>query len=73
MFPGLKSPPERLATSCFTGVENYIVATWDSPGLEACLDMNLPCYDARALLPLPLGGGAAGEAVFGSPDFLSIM
>ena len=53
------------------------MAVWDEPSLEACFDLNLPCWDAAALLPgaASTGGasGTADEAEFGGPDFLRIV
>ena len=31
-----------------------MAAAWDERGLEACLDLNLPCFNATGLLPTPL-------------------
>ena len=44
------------------GVRSYIVLTWDDSSLEACIRMNLPCYNSSSLLPFPIGSNH--EAVF---------
>jgi hypothetical protein len=38
----------------FAGVTNYVAATAEPKDHAACLDLNLPCWDASALFPIPL-------------------
>ncbi len=56
----------------WSGVCNYIVAVWDEPSLEACIDMNLPCFDASALTPGNSTIGAEREARLHTSDYVKI-
>jgi hypothetical protein len=56
----------------FSGVCNYIVAVWDEPSLEACIGMNLPCFDASDMTPGNSTIGAAREARLHSSDYVKI-
>jgi hypothetical protein len=49
-------------------VNNYIIGFYDKKGKEACLDMNLPCFDGRPFAPLPLDD-SLDELPFGSLEF----
>jgi Nucleotide-diphospho-sugar transferase len=56
----------------WSGVCNYIVAVWDEPSLEACIGMNLPCFDASAMTPGNDTIGADREARLHSDDYVKI-
>ncbi|KAH7619200.1 hypothetical protein NADE_006045 [Nannochloris sp. 'desiccata'] len=56
----------------WSGVCNYIVAVWDEPSLEACIGMNLPCFDASAMTPGNGTIGADREARLHTADYVKI-
>ena len=56
LFAALNPKPCRWA-----GITNYIVAAWDARSLDACMAMQLPCFNASAYTPIPLTGGREGK------------
>eukprot|EP00887_Chlorella_sp_A99_P003233 scaffold9.g3233.t1 len=69
-----------IYTMCrYGGVRSYILVTWDSPSLAACVAMGLPCLNATAFLPGAANGSDVGaapaaeaESTWGSSSFLQI-
>ena len=57
----------------FGAVENFIVATWNKPDMEACLDYNLPCVDAGPFVLSRLNISADGFGSSTNGDGVKIL
>jgi hypothetical protein len=54
----------------FAGVTNYVAMTWDPDDHAACLDLNLPCWEASRFLPW--SAKESKNAVFGTAPYNAI-
>ena len=74
MGPLSRRPPAILDPGCraaAAGAPNFIALVFDAASLGACLDLNLPCFDATAYLAKPVPGGE--ETLFASAAMTSIV
>ncbi|KAG1661349.1 hypothetical protein FOA52_002463 [Chlamydomonas sp. UWO 241] len=65
--------PRRFVANCVYSLSrwgevgsSYIVATFDNASLAACLDMNMPCYDAAHHAPVVVQDGSFNLGKSGS-------